>query len=225
MTSLHRDSIDQLRAEMLPAIQVKAHGSIGRDISILLQARNRLAPVSERGGAQADGVLYRSAIIAMITNWETFIEDATAALGLSILFAARFPYETNHQEPIPASQTQEESPLRADRGELWRRNAAKRMIAEIRQFNTPSTKNVRQLSISFLGGDVTENWPRDNSDRALDQLIERRGRLVHVSLGPTESIDEAEVREASRLLQSLVSASIQWFQRQYREICRPQRQG
>lgn len=223
MANLARDSIDQLRAEMLPAIQVKANGSIGRDISILLQARDRLSPTSERGSAQASGVLYRAAIIAMVTNWETFIEDATAALGLSILYAARFPYETENQQPASTDQSSKEASVELHRGDLWRRNAAKRLLDEIRRFNTPSTENIRRLSTAFLGGDVTESWPRDNSDRALNQLLERRGRLVHVSLGQTESIEEAEVREASRLLMALVSASTRWFTQQYCEICRPQR--
>ncbi len=235
MPRLMGDSLNDLKAEMLASIQTRAHGAIGRDISILLQAREHYSSRSETAIRESNAVLYRSAIVSMVTNWQTFIEDATAALGLSLLAAARFPYE--YDAAVEPSNSHFSSAMNDDGsdsgmsiGDIWRANAAKHLVEQIRRVNSPNTTNIRLLSRAFLGGDVTTSWQSathspQQYQQLLDKLIYRRGQLVHVSLGRSEEIDEAEVREASSMLQTLVSKSTLWFRRQYHDVCRPQRPG
>jgi hypothetical protein len=100
-------------------------------------------------------------------------------------------------------------------GEGWKEALRTRCLEEIEGLNTPNSKNIRELSKRYVGLDVTTSWKWGSvsASRAcarLDQLIRRRGELVHCGKQLFEQGNGAkreEAQSALELVQRLVECS------------------
>lgn len=167
-------------------------------------------------------VFRRAAIILCITAWETFIEDTIRKVAEERIGKAKSPHDVEaafasaamrwHDETTRSSFKPEK--LKAWTGDSWRATVLAKLKTDIDKLNTPSSKNIRELSDRYLGTDLTAAWKwkganaRSNADR-LDKLITLRGALAHRGRDPlaNAAVTGKQVKDAVTLLRHLVDVT------------------
>src|ERR1035441_10622933 len=121
-------------------------------------------------------VLKRAAIIMSITAWESFIEDTIRACATSRLEDARCPADVGKWFNSVARRWLERKPKPPDLGTWagagWKTMLRDQLEDDLRSLNTPDSKNVANLSVRYLGVDITTkwHWGRTTSTVAAKQL-------------------------------------------------------
>ncbi|HJU53620.1 MAG TPA: HEPN domain-containing protein [Pyrinomonadaceae bacterium] len=145
-------------------------------------------------------VLKRAGLIMALTAWETYVEDRV-------------------REEVAVR-------LRVVDGSYVGKFVLNRLEDELKRFHTPSAEKTRKLFTDFLEVDVTQSWEWHNFDRAkirktLDELISRRGDVVHrskaiVAGAPPQPhlVKRDDLEKAIRFLKSLVEATDKAFIRE-----------
>jgi hypothetical protein len=164
-----------------------------RDVALLM----RLHDERIQGVGRPATDLYalkKSAVILAVTAWETYVEDtvlerfasrlakATTAADVESTFnsVAHGWLQAFHDDGKSVQPTD----LVAWSGDGWRTMLQERADVEVRDLNTPNTRNVRHLTKRYLDIDITKSWRWQRTDpgqaqRRLDDLIRLRGQLVH----------------------------------------------
>lgn len=144
----------------------------------------------------------RAALIFIVTVWESYVEDVVREAA--DLMATHCPSFQDLPKSVQKSIVKHITPKQGFgtkspsgkyafhvAGDGWR--ALLRGFAydatDGQNFNTPNTKNVRELFTAWMGKDVTESWSWQHfatpkaADR-LDETIVLRGDIVHTGQKP-----------------------------------------
>lgn len=163
-------------------------------------------------------VLFRSAVVYLVTYWEAYIEDicseALDHLVKHVTEAEKLPKEIKKQVAgeLKASKNEIDVWLLADNG--WRQHLAKRLPAmreaRERSFNTPKAQNTADFVRKVLGIDnIRTSWGFDRitpevASKKLDDLVEVRGQIAH--RGRVEHrLDEKYIEEHVAFLRKIAS--------------------
>lgn len=159
------------------------------DVSLLLRQHDDLT--GRKGGRPRREleVLKRSALILVVTAWESYIEDTLREQFMQRLNAATLPSDLraafnataekwlNSKNPTPIA-------LAEWTGERWKELVRAQFDQQVEGLNTPGSKQVAKLSRLYLGLDVVEHWvwagtTSASASKKLDDMIQLRGALVH----------------------------------------------
>jgi hypothetical protein len=192
-----------------------------RDVALLMRLHDER--ISGVGRPATDlYALKKSAVILCVTAWETYIEDTVLEGFEKRLAKATSTADVDStfnsvahawlQKIRDDGESVQPTDLVAWSGDGWRTLLRDRVDTEVRDLNTPNTRNVRLLTKRYLGVDVTESWcwQRTNAQQAqhrLDDLIELRGRLVHRGRGFLEiphGVTKIDVTRAITTVNQLV---------------------
>ena len=163
-------------------------------------------------------VLFRSAIVLMVSHWEAYVEDiceeALDHIVTNISDHQKLPKELKKQvaKEIKNSLNENEAWELADHG--WKNYVRKRMEyfrqERNRSFNTPKSENTKIFVMKILGiEEICECWAFDSKDSAiiskqLDALIEIRGEIAHRGrIG--KKLDAKFITEQNAFLRKLAS--------------------
>jgi hypothetical protein len=176
------------------------------DVTILLRLHDRATGGARGRPPRVLEVFKRAGVILAVTAWESYIEDALRRVFTHRLNMAKDPSEVASAFASAAqgwlsSQDKRPKPteLAAWTGKKWKKMIRDAFERDITDLNTPDARNIRRLSRTYIGTDITEHWRwrRVSSDSAaakLRLLIDLRGRLVH------RGRDLFESRQAARRL-------------------------
>ena len=137
-------------------------------------------------------VLKRAGLVMALTAWETYVEDRI-------------------QEGVTAQ-------LRALNGSMVGNFMTRRLQLELKQLHNPSSDKVKRLFVEFLEVDVTDSWRWSNYEpatarKALDELISKRGEVVHRSKPKSGGVPaphlvrREDLDKAIKFLKCLVAAT------------------
>lgn len=137
-------------------------------------------------------VLKRAGLVMALTAWETYVEDRAIEAVTARLKAV-------NGSPIGAFVNN-------------------KLTEELKRFNTPNAEKTKKLFLDYLQVDVTAGWKWLHYDTALakktlDQLISRRGDVVHRSKPVTVGapaphlVKRDDLEKAIRFLTGLVTAT------------------
>lgn len=137
-------------------------------------------------------VLKRSALVMVLTAWETYVEDRVTEGLKKKLSIVSGSYAGNFIE--------------------------KRLQNDLKKFHNPNADKTKNLFVEYLEVDVTEGWKWANTNPAqakklLNELIAKRGDAVHRSK-PVKNgspvphlIKRDELVKAIRFIKELVNAT------------------
>lgn len=137
-------------------------------------------------------VLKRAALVMALTAWETYIEDRL--------------------------QEEMDKKLGIVTGSYIGNFVSKKLQADLKQFNNPSSDKTKRIFQEYLILDVTEGWRWANFEpekakRTLNSWIDKRGNAVHRSKPMNNGapvahlIKRDELAKAIRFLKDLVKAT------------------
>lgn len=192
-----------------------------RDIHLLLDHYFRDELLAESGGAKiperAD-VLFRSAIVLLVSHWEAYIEDiCEEALQLIVKEAPSSKalsddIKRHIARELKESKNELEPWKIADGG--WRQLLTVRLgqmkDARNRIFNSPKTSNVSDFVERTLGlKNIQSNWKLEDYSAAdcaekLDELIEIRGSIAHRGKSRAP-IDKIWIEDHLRFIEMIAS--------------------
>ncbi len=155
------------------------------DASVLLESA-QLQPQEK-----AD-VLKRAGLVMALTAWETYVEDR-------ILEAVQARLRSLNGSPV---------------GNF----VMGKLQEELKRFHTPSADKTKRIFLEYLEVDVTSGWKWQNFDsqsarRTLDELVSKRGDVVHRSrptgenATPGHQVKREDLEKAIRFLKGLVAAN------------------
>jgi hypothetical protein len=172
--------------------------------------------------------LKRSSLILAVTAWESFIEDTVRQQLELKLSTAPNPSQISSifnyaaHEWLESEGSKHRAPELAQwAGDSWKQIIRQSLITKLDKFHTPSTKNTNDIFKRFLNvSQISDSWAWQNSSsttasRNLDELIQLRGRAVHVGLKfhplsqQEPSIKRITVVKALNLIYNLVYATEQ----------------
>jgi hypothetical protein len=142
-------------------------------------------------------VLKRAGLVMALTAWETYVEDRVL-------------------EEVTMR-------LRVVEGSYVGKFVLTRLEQELKRFNNPTAEKTRKLFTDFLEVDVTQGWEWQDFDRTkvkktLDELIARRGDVVHRSKvivagapPPPHAVKRDYLERSIRFLKLLVEATDKAF--------------
>lgn len=167
-----------------------------QDIDNLIDVYQGMVELYENDGdpvPDSYDVLFRSAVVLMVSHWEAYVEDiGSEALAHLIKYAKKadkLPKEIKKlvADDVKAAKNEIEVWSLADDG--WRQYLTKRLDAlkeaRDRSFNTPKAQNTADFLRKTLGiADIRSSWGFENTTveataQKLDQLIEIRGQIAH----------------------------------------------
>lgn len=142
--------------------------------------------------AESAEVLKRAGLVMALTAWETYVEDRVT-------------------EAVAAR-------LKAVNGSPLGTFVSNKLAEELRRFHNPTAEKTRKLFIEYLQVDVCLGWKWTNYEsstakKTLDDLIGRRGDVVHRSKAVTAGAPVAhmvkrdDLDKAIRFLKGLVEAT------------------
>lgn len=137
-------------------------------------------------------VVKRAGLVMALTAWETYVEDLAT-------------------EEVQAR-------LRAVNGSPLGKFVQARLEEELKRFHTPSAEKTKRLFLDYLEIDVTTQWQWLHFDQSkvrktLDELISRRGEVVHRSkalqagVPASHMVKREDLEKAIRFLKCLVEAT------------------
>lgn len=187
------------------------------DVRVLMQFHDQRTGGSRGRPERELEVLKRSALILVVTAWESYVEDTLRDQFQERLESAKSPAAVSSAFNAAADtwlQSAEAKPPRlADwTGRKWKARLVSRLEEEIELLNTPDSARVRRLSKRYLALDVTSAWIWQNTtsesacDR-LDALIALRGQLVHRGrelFERRQSVKKSDVLNGRALVNHLV---------------------
>lgn len=163
-------------------------------------------------------VLFRSAVVLMVSHWEAYVEDIChEALEHLVLYtreASKLPKEIKKQvaSAVKGAENEIEVWKLADNG--WKDYLKERMAglkeARDRSFNSPKAQQTSDFVKKSLGiEDIQNSWRFDDIEpkvvaRKLDTLIEIRGEIAHRGR-VKQKLDQYFVSEHISFLRKLVS--------------------
>lgn len=181
------------------------HFAIREVRNILELCTNDVAAAAGKGLTEI-GVLKRASLILAVTTWETYIEDVLRERFEHRLGHASTPRSLRSTFNSVAhrwlSKTPKPTELYDWTGERWKRILQAAFEEEIASLNSPTSNTIRRLSKRYLDIDVTQywKWPGVSCQKAcvrLDDLIIRRGELVHRAKDFFQTATAPRKREAS----------------------------
>ena len=166
------------------------------DIEMLLDIEGGLRLFDKEDGKSSEDVidvLYRSAIVLMVSHWEAYVEDicseALKVLVSNTKEASKLPKEIKKQVAKEVEKTKNEIELwkLADKG--WKKYLKNRLGSfkerRDRSFNTPKSTQTEEFIYKTLGlSKITSSWkfkgysPIECKEK-LDNLITIRGQIAH----------------------------------------------
>lgn len=191
------------------------------DVDNLIDIYKGLVTVyNETGGGEPDGagVLFKSAIVLLVSNWEAYIEDITSEALEHIVRESKnssgIPKEIKKKirSAILAEKNEIEMWNLADDG--WRDYLLKRLShyksERNKNFNSPkSTKTIEFIRDNLGIDDISTYWIPDKNHpedikKELDKFIEVRGSIAH--RGKIQvTIDLAYVKKHLKLIRYIAS--------------------
>ncbi len=161
------------------------------DVTILLRLHDRATGGARGRPPRELEVFKRAGIILAVTAWESYVEDALRLAFAHRLKAAEQPSDVESAfvstaEGWLGSQGKRPKPteLATWTGKKWKNMIRAAFDRDVSSLNTPDARNIRKLSRTYVGTDITEHWrwrrvsPASAAER-LRHLIDLRGRLVH----------------------------------------------
>ncbi len=184
----------------------------------LYEAMETLYEDDKEGIPEGYEVLFRSAVVLMVSHWEAYIEDicgeALEHLVKHVSEASKLPKVIKKQTAIELKESKNEIKVWdiADKG--WKNYIKERLPAlkeaRNRSFNTPKAHNTADFLKNALGiTDIRTAWtfdrfnPEDVSKK-LDVLIELRGQIAHRGR-IKQNIDKQLVEDHVQFLRKVVS--------------------
>lgn len=142
--------------------------------------------------AETAEVLKRAGLVMALTAWETYVEDRVT-------------------EAVAAR-------LKAVNGSPLGTFVSNKLAEELRRFHNPTAEKTRKLFVEYLQVDICAGWRWTNYEPAtakktLDDLISRRGDVVHRSKPVTAGapaphmVKRDDLDKAIRFLKGLVEAT------------------
>jgi len=163
-------------------------------------------------------VLFRSAVVLMVSNWEAYIEDISSeALQHIVEFSTQASKLPKEIKKIVAKE------VKADLNEIavwdladegWKKylklRLAKLQLIRNREFQSPKAAHTKNFISDTIGiEDITSAWsfnemtPQENASK-LDKLVSDRGDIAHRGqLG--HKLKLSDVEESIEFLRKLVS--------------------
>ncbi len=201
------------------------------DVQALLQHHDAQLDSARGRPPEKLEVFKRSALILTVTAWEAFVEDAIRVALDQRLEKAKSPEDVENTFNAVAEKWLTAKKDRRPKPEHlmdWTENRWKDVISrqfrgELDRFHSPNSANIRSLSKTYLGFDITKSWTwkrvmaRAACSR-LDRLIQRRGELVHNSKDVFEAGGGATRSEVVRAL-ALVKSLVECTQRALLPVC------
>jgi hypothetical protein len=137
-------------------------------------------------------VLKRAGIILTVTTWETFIEDALEEAVRARLDRAQDPKEMiGTFNAVATDWLNNKGNVKPPNLLRWTQDGWKSVIGEqfhreIARLNSPHSRHIMEITKRYLSHDLTQAWhwqrcPQTLACKRLDNLIKRRGALVHRS--------------------------------------------
>lgn len=162
-------------------------------------------------------VLFRSAVVLLVSHWEAYIEDicseALEHIVTHALDAESLPLEIKQTVATEIKKAPNEIEVwkLADAG--WRDYLKKRLEplqeSRNRSFNTPKAHSTVEFVAKTIGlKDISEAWKIEGLDtqaicQKLDKLIEVRGQIAHRGK-VTSKIDKAWIEDHRQFLLQVV---------------------
>ena len=191
------------------------------DIDHLVDLREGAAYLYEANGEAAPegiDVLFRSAVVLMVSHWEAYVEDICHE-GLDHMVAhltdpKKLPKELKKQAAKELKASQNEIAVWDLAGDRWKEYMRHRIAASWdarqRSFNTPKAANTREFIKLILGiEDIGRAWSFDGKKSSkvanqLDRLVAIRGEIAHRGRSHQE-IDSEFVTDHTQFLRRLVA--------------------
>ena len=166
------------------------------DIDHLIDLYQTMVSLSEHDGEElSEGfeVLFRSAVVLMVSHWEAYVEDicgeALDHLVSHVDDPGKLPRELKKQVAKEIKSLQDESAIWQLANQGWKKYVRDRMAAfkqqRDRSFNTPKAQNTAEFIKQTLGiENIRDSWNFDGKGSTavaeqLDNLIEIRGEIAH----------------------------------------------
>ena len=138
-------------------------------------------------------VLFRSAIVLMVSHWEAYVEDicgeALDHLVTHVSGPTKLPKEIKKHVAREIKASKNEIEVWRLAGQGWKNYLHSRMstlrLARNRSFSTPRAQHTAEFIRQTIGiEDIRESWNFDGKDsttisRQLDNLVEIRGEIAH----------------------------------------------
>lgn len=193
------------------------------DVQTLLELFDKLT-IEKKGRPYIKyEVLKRTAIIVLVTAWETFIEDVVEGVFEERVKKAKKATEVSRTFNSVAHFWLEE--VRQGRknvpdvaswtGSGWKDMLLQKCKIEIERFNTPNYSNIDELFKKYLDVTAAQAWKlrgysAKQIQKKLDDLISYRGMLVHLSKGmlkETPSVPRERVVSDMKFIEGLVDST------------------
>lgn len=128
--------------------------------------------------------LKRSALILAVTAWETYIEDYLGSESEALLRTAASPGELSWAGDWLRARSSGAPGSAGRKVQEWKEFVRERVGAEIQRLHSPNSTKIRTLAKKTIGIDITQRWHWQGvsvavAARRLDQLVRRRGAVVH----------------------------------------------
>jgi hypothetical protein len=139
-------------------------------------------------------VYKRAGIILTVTAWEAYIEDIVSYVFEQRLKEAESPdefpdvFRSTINSWLAKKYENKPEKRRDVKRELtisdWKKAFREKFKKSIRDNHNPNSRNIRNLTVQYLGMDLTQSWKWQKTTsqqacRRLDDLIYLRGELVH----------------------------------------------
>jgi hypothetical protein len=165
-------------------------------------------------------VLFRSAVVLMVSHWEAYVEDicseALTHLVNHLPSAENLPKELKKKVAKELSESKNELAMWEIADEGWRALLLGRLsdyqAGRDRSFNTPKSQNTADFVRNVLGiKDIRSSWKyealnKEPLEKKLDQLIAIRSQIAHRGK-IEEQINREWVEEHIKFLQKVVSST------------------
>lgn len=166
------------------------------DIEALLEIHGLLEDMGEDSGQPVPhgfDVLFRSATVLLVSNWEAYVEDICSE-GLEFLIehskdAKKIPKELKKQIAKELKDSKNEIEIWGLADDGWRTHLKNRLAklkeGRDRNFNTPKSVQTSDFIKQVLGiENIQDAWQFDSYDSSkasqkLDHLVSVRGEIAH----------------------------------------------
>jgi len=189
-----------------------------QDIEILMEKHNDATKNYPGRPPREYDVFKRASLILLITGWETYIEDSLKLYFQHRLSSSKDPSDL--KSAVIAAAADKMDSTKADpkillhwTGTGWKSVTNEYFLKRVEALNTPDPKNIRSLSKTFLGFDITSHWrwqgsSSANTCRNLRDIIRIRGDLTHRSkelFTNKDSLRKKQLVDAINLVDRIVT--------------------
>jgi hypothetical protein len=191
------------------------------DIDTLIDLYEAMVALSKAEGKPIDEgveVLFRSAVVLMVSHWEAYVEDicseALEHLVNRMKGASKLPKQIKQQVARDLKAEKNEIAIWQLADDGWKAYLRDRLLihkeARDRSFNTPRAQSTADFVKMVLGiEDIRTSWTLEGSSpeavaKKLDALVEVRGQIAHRGRVGSK-LDRAFISDHIAFLRKVVS--------------------